>query len=317
MFTGQGRDYCGEVCFNDLAVPEAVLNAVPRNCERLDLAALSGRLGLRNRADHKGRNGHVLVVGGELGMGGAGILAARAAGRAGAGLVSLATRAPHVAAALAQAPELMVSAVASGQDLQPLLKAATVVVVGPGLGRGSWAEQLLLQCWRSEKPLVLDADALNLLAERPQAGMASRQEWVITPHPGEAARLLGWSVAKVQADRFAAARELQSRLRTQVLLKGSGSLIVDSAGSLALCPYGNPGMATGGMGDVLSGVIGALLAQGMEPAFALRLATVVHACAADLAVTDGERGLLAGDLLPLIRKLLNPELQVEAAAGGR
>ena len=166
LLTGQGRDYCGQLLFDDLSVPAAVLEALPPDCVRLDADTLTRQVTARAPSEHKGRNGHVLVVGGELGMGGAGILAARAAGRAGAGLVSLATRAQHVPAALAQAPEVMTTGIASGQDVKSLLPEATVVVVGPGLGRESWADQILHQCWHSDKPLVVDADALNLLAER-------------------------------------------------------------------------------------------------------------------------------------------------------
>jgi hydroxyethylthiazole kinase-like uncharacterized protein yjeF len=315
LLTGQGRDCCGELHFDDLSVPDAVPDAVPADCIRLDRSDIGRHLAPRAPTDHKGRYGHVLVVGGELGMGGAGILAARAAGRAGGGLVTLATRTQHVAGALAQAPEVMTRGIESGQDLQHLLPAATVVVIGPGLGREPWAEQLLQRCLQSGKPLVVDADALNLIAQGRFTRCAQYDNWVITPHPGEAARLLNWSVAQVQGDRFAAVKELQSRFGATVLLKGSGSLLADKQGAVALCPYGNPGMASGGMGDVLSGIIGALQAQGLESGLALRLAVTVHACAADHAAGDGERGMLASDLLPLIRRLLNPVVADDVTLG--
>jgi NAD(P)H-hydrate epimerase len=236
-------------------------------------------------------------------MAGAGLMAAEAALRAGAGLVRLATRPEHVAAAVARCPEIMASAVSSRLELEPLLEGADVLVVGPGLGRSPWSEQLLQAASASGQPLLLDADALNLLAAGSAVADRRRDDWVLTPHPGEAARLLGQSAAVIQADRFAAARALQSRYGGTVILKGNGSLVA-SQGRLALCDYGNPGMASGGMGDVLSGVIGGLLAQGLGPCEAAELGVCLHGAAGDLAAEQGQRGLIATDLLPRLRTLL-------------
>ncbi len=306
MFTGEGRAHSGEVHFHDLAVPAAVLEAVPADCRRLDSEDLACFLPPRSGTAHKGHFGHVLVVGGDHGMGGAAALAARAAGRSGAGLVSVATRPEHIAGVMAQAPEVMCHAVHSGQELEPLLQRPSVIVLGPGLGQNPWGEQMVQKAWASGKPLVVDADALNILSQGRVVAQPRRDDWVLTPHPGEAARLLGVSSAEVQGDRFAALTALQSRYGGAVVLKGSGSLVLDPRSEFALCPYGNPGMASGGMGDVLSGVVGGLLAQGMSAGDSAAMAMVLHARAADMAATSGgERGLLASDLLPWIRRLAN------------
>jgi ADP-dependent NAD(P)H-hydrate dehydratase / NAD(P)H-hydrate epimerase len=303
LFTLAGADHCGDLLFDDLGVPPEVYQQVPADSYCLDLEVLlESLLPPRPAMAHKGMYGTVLVVGGDYGMAGAALLAGEAALRSGAGLVRVATRAEHVPAMIARCPELMACSVRSGQDLQPLVDTADVLVVGPGLGQQPWAEQLFQVAMASGKPMLLDADALNLLAaaEVPQAG---GDNCVLTPHPGEAARLLGISNAEVQADRFDAARALQQRFGGVAVLKGNGSLIA-SRDSLQLSEYGNPGMASGGMGDTLSGLIGSLMAQGLEPAAAAALGVCVHGAAADLASDAGERGLLASDLMVEIRSLL-------------
>lgn len=305
LLTGRGPALCGELRFADLGVPAAIYATQPAASQRLSLAALLAQLPPRQRDAHKGDFGHVLVVGGDAGFAGAALMAAEAAARSGAGLTSVATHAAHVAALVARRPELMVHAVSSGQTLAPLLARPTVLVIGPGLGQSPWSEQLLQAAAASELPQVLDADALNLLAEGRVIAADARANRVLTPHPGEAARLLGCSVAAVQADRFAAAVSLQQRFGGVVVLKGAGTLVA-SADGVSLAHAGNPGMASGGMGDVLSGIIGALLAQGLSPRAAAELGVMVHAMAADMAAADeGERGLLATDLLVSVRQLLN------------
>lgn len=306
MLTGDGQAYCGELHYSDLSVPSAVLESLPADSLRMDASDVCHALPPRRRSAHKGSYGHVLVIGGDHGMGGAALLAARAAGRCGAGLVSLATRPQHVAGVMAQAPEVMCHGVNSGQELEPLLARPTVIVIGPGLGRQPWAEQMLQRAWGADKPLVVDADALNILSEGQVVPAPRRSNWIITPHPGEAARLLRAEAASLQADRFAAAAALQERYGAVVVLKGSGTLVADGSSPIGVCPYGNPGMASGGMGDVLSGVAGALLAQGHKVGDSARLAVVLHALAADAAAREGgQRGLLAGDLLPWLRRLVN------------
>ncbi|MDI1301818.1 MAG: NAD(P)H-hydrate dehydratase [bacterium] len=299
LLTGRGPGLAGVLSFDDLAVPASVYEAPASQARRLDVADLHV-IGRRARDAHKGTHGHVLVVGGGYGMAGAAALMGEAALRAGAGLVSVATRPEHIMMLTSRCPELMCHGVTTAADLAPLLAKADVVVVGPGLGQDAWGAALLGAVLDSGRLLVVDADALNLLATMPEW----RADWLLTPHPGEAARLLGIPVAAVQADRIAAVRELKKRYGGSVVLKGAGSLVLSDAG-LALCPYGNPGMAAAGMGDVLAGVAGALLAQRQPEAAAL--AVLVHALAGDAAASEGgERGLRASDLFAFIRQRVNP-----------
>lgn len=305
MFTGQGPAYCGRVLFEGLSVPADVYRTQAPAARRLDAAGTRTLLPRRARTAHKGQFGHVLVVGGERGMAGAARMAGEAAARSGAGRVTLATRAEHAAEAIIGRPELMARGVTNPTELEPLLARATVVAAGPGLGCSDWAAVLLGQVLASELPVVLDADGLNLLADGAVASTPPRGGWVLTPHPGEAARLLGTTVPEIEADRFAAVSALQARYGGVVLLKGAGTLVADG-GPLAVCTQGNPGMAGGGMGDVLTGLIAGLIAQGWNLAEAAGIGVAVHAAAGDAAAAEGERGLLAGDLFPHLRELLNP-----------
>jgi ADP-dependent NAD(P)H-hydrate dehydratase / NAD(P)H-hydrate epimerase len=252
---------------------------------------------------HKGDSGHVLCVGGNAGSGGAVMLTAEAALRAGAGLVSVATQPQHVAPLLARVPETMAHAVEERDALQRLLPRATVVAVGPGLGQDDWARELWRQVLASGKPLVVDADALNLLAAHPHPV----PDAVLTPHPGEAARLLGLTTAQVQADRPAAARALAERRAAVVVLKGAGTLIAAPHARLRRIAAGNPGMAVGGMGDLLTGIIAALRAQGLTAFDAASAGALLHALAGDSAAADGQRGLLPTDLLVPLRRWVNPQ----------
>jgi len=246
----------------------------------------------------------VLVIGGEHGFGGAACLCAQAAARCGAGLISVATRAAHIPALLAARAELMVHGVESAAAIATLIDAASVIAVGPGLGRNPWGQQLLAAALACAKPAVFDADALNMIAEYDAAELP--QECVLTPHPGEAARLLGTTTAAVEADRFAALEALVEKFNRVVLLKGAGTLIAAPGGAVHVIEGGNPGMASGGMGDVLTGVIAALMAQGLPAVDAAVFAAVLHARAADEAAHHGgERGLLAGDLLAPLRRLVD------------
>jgi len=299
LLTGRGPALTGSLSFDDLGAPSSIYENQPPLARCLSALDLQ-QLGRRERDAHKGRHGHVLVVGGDHGMAGAVALTAEAALRAGAGLVSVATRPEHTMMLTSRCPELMCHGIRTAADLTPLLARASVVVLGPGLGQGEWGSALFGAVLDSGLPLVVDADALNLLATMPE----QRGNWVLTPHPGEAARLLGTTVAAIQADRFSAIRELKKRYGGSVVLKGVGSLVLDDAG-LALCPYGNPGMAVAGMGDVLAGVAGALLAQGQSQAAALSV--LVHALAGDRAAMEGgERGLRASDLFSFVHQCVNP-----------
>lgn len=280
----------------------AMLADAPVAARRLAAADLQGWLAPRRRDAHKGDSGHVLCVGGDLGMGGAVMLAADAALRCGAGLVGLATRPAHVAPALARRPEAMVRGVESPGELDAMLARAGVVVLGPGLGQGEWGQSIYRHVLARASRLLLDADALNLLAAEPRPLPAGT---VLTPHPGEAARLLGTSVAAVQADRYGAARRLSQRYGCVVVLKGAGSVVAASGRTPRVIAAGNPGMAVGGMGDLLSGCIAALWAQGLDGFDAACCGSLMHAAAGDTAAVDGERGLLPGDLLGPLRQWAN------------
>ncbi len=303
LFTGAGKEHAGQVVYADLGVDESVFEEIPAQVELLRLGENVGIPPPRRRDAHKGSFGHVLVVGGDHGMGGAALMAAEAAMRSGAGLVSVATRREHIGGFLARRPELMVHAVDGAKDLSPLLEHATVIVVGPGLGRRGFGEQLLKTALDSNKPIVLDADALNIIAQMRWPLSATT---VVTPHPGEAARLLDSQSETIVADRFAALASLIERYGCTVVLKGAGTLVGGPHSRVGVCADGNPGMASGGMGDVLSGIIGGLLAQGAEVIDAARVGVCVHARAADnAAAKSGERGLLATDLIDRVRRLLN------------
>lgn len=306
LLTGLGPDHVGELHFAPLA-DRPPKTPDPIACW-LSLDQWSGSLGKRPRGAHKGMFGHVLVIGGDLGMGGAVLLAAETALRSGAGRVSAATRSAHIAPLLTRCPEVMVHAAEDPQAIEALLALASVLIVGPGLGKGDWGRNVMDQVLQSDLPKVLDADALNIIAERFADGIDLGQACIITPHPAEAARLLGCSTAEVQADRIKALDLLVQRYRCAVVLKGTGSLVAGGEplnAPTGLCVAGNPGMATAGMGDVLSGLCGAMLAQKLPSGDAARYATLIHGLAGDHAAEDGERGLLATDLMMSIRRLLN------------
>jgi hydroxyethylthiazole kinase-like uncharacterized protein yjeF len=268
--------------------------------EELQLKQFVDYLTPRKRDAHKGDFGHLLIVGGDYGFSGAVLLAALAALRIGAGLVSVATRADHAKMLNLTRPEIMCHAVSSFADLRGLLEKATTVLMGPGLGQSGWSQELFSHLIECEQPLILDADGLNLLAKKNY----KKNNWVLTPHAGEAGRLLNKNSGEIQADRLAAVKQLQQKFGGWVVLKGAGSLIA-GPDELAICTQGNPGMATGGMGDVLSGVLGGLIAQKIPFGIAIQLGVLVHAMAGDLAAKEGERGMIASDLMPYLRKIVN------------
>ncbi|CAN5294215.1 NAD(P)H-hydrate dehydratase [soil metagenome] len=299
LLTGAGPTVVGKLVYANLEIPEAVFNDVAATANLLSSSSWIQQP--RNRNAHKGDFGHVLVIGGDYGMAGAVRMAAEAAARVGAGLVSIATRPEHIMPIIAARPELMCHGINGAEDLDKLLKKATVVVVGPGLGMQRWwGDDILTTLINSALPLIVDADALNLLALRPK----QRENWILTPHPGEAARLLQCKTDEIQQDRISAVKTLQQQFGGIAVLKGAGTLI-RGADTTWLCDAGNPGMATGGMGDVLAGVIGGLLAQSLTLEVAATTGVYIHAKAADLAAAQGERGMLALDLMPHLRRLVN------------
>jgi len=315
LFTGAGPAYAGQVRLAPLAVDKKLIQDQPPSSRLVNWQHLQESPFFAKRAldSHKGHFGHVMIVGGDLGCGGAVSLAAGAALKSGAGLVSVATREEHVNAILARHPEAMVHSVSSGQDLQPLLERADVIVIGPGLGQSYWGEQLLQQVMALTTPVVLDADALNILAKGRIAHNLSQRISVITPHPGEAARLLyqkdedADNVA-VQTDRFASAALLSETFTSSVVLKGLGSLVCSGA-QMSICSDGNPGMASAGSGDVLSGVVASLLAQHVSALSEslhdlVSSAVCLHSAAADEAAKAGQAGMVASDIVDQLRGLL-------------
>ncbi|MCK9488695.1 MAG: NAD(P)H-hydrate dehydratase [Xanthomonadales bacterium] len=318
LYTGQAADHVGSIGFDDLACTGLIAGFVDQleanvpAPSLLAAAELAHWLPARRRSAHKGDHGHVLIIGGDIGMGGAVRIAGTAALRAGAGWCSVATRQEHAGVLAPDRPELMVHGIEDGEALAGLIARASVIALGPGLGRGDWSRRLLDRCLSQAsadgKPLLLDADALNLLADG--AIDTSTENWrpgtaVLTPHPGEAARLLGVTVAAIEADRYAAVRELARRYRCVAVLKGAGTL-VDDGRQCRVCAHGNPGMASAGMGDALSGIIAALLGQGLAPFDAASAGVLAHALAGDHAAGAGERGLLAADLIDCLRHVVNP-----------
>lgn len=299
LYVGPALDHVGRVVFDALQA-DAEIVAKQQSAARRLAGDLLPRVPARQPTTHKGQLGHLLVVGGDQGTGGAALLSAQSALRSGAGMVSLATRAEHIGAAQTRLPEVMSLAVASANQLHALADKITVWVVGPGLGQGAWGRSLLSAAVAAGGAQVWDADALNLLA----AGAARIAPGsVITPHPGEAARLLGISTAALQADRPAAARALAQRHEVICVLKGAGTLVADPAGRLLVCDRGDPVMAGAGLGDVLAGLIGALIAQGCSAWQAACLGVWVHAGAGESLAQKGN-GLAAGDLCDAIRHLL-------------
>lgn len=303
LFTGDGPDRCGRIHFDDLAVPGSLYQRRRPDAWLDRLEQFRGVLGARPRGAHKGRFGHVLVIGGDNGYLGAARLAGEAALRCGAGLVSVASRAAHAHVFHIARPEIMGHGVETKADLKPLIDRASVLAVGPGLGRSSWAKRMLESALATGKPTVIDADGLNLLAETGKVPLSGSS--IVTPHPGEAGRLLASDAATVEADRFAALSSLVERLECACVLKGAGTLTAAPNGTVHVCADGNPGMATGGMGDVLTGVIAALVAQGMPVETAARAGVCLHARAGDLAAGRLERGTLPSDLMPHLRVLAN------------
>jgi NAD(P)H-hydrate epimerase len=303
LYTGAGRAAAGEVVIDRLGLDDALFEGIEPAALLARPETLTHWLRPRARNAHKGDFGHVLCVGGDHGFGGAVALCAHAALRCGAGLVSVATRAPHVAALIASRPEAMAHAVEESAEFVPLLQRASVIALGPGLGQGDWGRALHAAAIASGKPLVIDADALNLLAQHPHA----LHDAVLTPHPGEAARLLDVSTDSIQGDRYAAALKLADRYDAVVVLKGAGTVVSAPGDIPVVIDAGNPGMATGGMGDVLTGTIAALRAQGWSAFDAAVCGALLHAAAGDAAARDGgERGLLPSDLFGHLRRLANP-----------
>lgn len=305
FYLGRGPDCVGELRYDPLGLDASALSQVAPSASRIDERELHRLLPRRPRTAHKGDHGDVLIVGGGIGMPGAARLAGEAALRCGAGRVTVATHIENVAAIVGARPELMCRGVRDAAELSSLIDHADVLAVGPGLGRDDWATEMLRTCLEADRPTVVDADALNLFAEL-QLQREGHADWILTPHPGEAARLLNSTSAQVQADRLAVAQWLAQQHQSVVVLKGAASIVASPAGLPFICDRGNPGMASPGMGDVLTGVIAGIRAQVADSSSSARAGVLVHAMAGDLAARSGERGLVASDLFEYLRKCVNP-----------
>lgn len=304
LYTLDGPDHCGEILLENLDLDDGAADLAPGSL--LGSGAAATVLAPRLRNSHKGSHGSVGIIGGDSGMVGAALLAGRAALKLGAGRVYVGLLARDAPLLDMTQPELMIRTADEVLKLDHL----SCLAVGPGMGRSAEASFYLHQALEANLPLVIDADALNALAARDNIKILLKQivtEKVLTPHPAEAARLLGCSTAAVQADRIAAATVLAHDYTAHVVLKGAGSICASPGEPWRMNSSGNPGMASAGMGDVLSGIIAALLAQGADARHALDCAVWLHGAAADGCVADGVGpvGLSAGDTIDRARRLLN------------
>lgn len=286
-----GREYAGELFIDPIGIPEELL--LGGDIQTISSIDVGGKLPKRPINTHKGRNGHLLVVGGSDGMTGAPVLSGMAGLRSGAGLVTIGRR---VGLTIPEKPAELMAA-----DW-PLIdwERYDSIVFGPGLSLEEDGETILKRLLKMDIPRVIDADGLNLLAELGTEEMLKKAEKpiILTPHPGEMARLCGLSIAQVQSDRVAIAQEKARIWGAVLVLKGAATIVTSPCGKVWVNTTGNPGMATGGTGDVLTGVIGALLAQGLQPEDAAIVGVYLHGLAGDLAAEAiGEVGLIAGDLL--------------------
>jgi len=302
LYTGDGPEYAGEVHFDDLGLTPLLGDAHPSAGRRIDRSLLSALLPRRRRTAHKGDHGHVLCIGGGPGMSGAIRLAAEAALHAGAGLVTVATHPDHVSLVTGVRAELMCHGIRDPKQLAELCAASDVIAVGPGLGRDAWAQSLFETALAAQRPLIVDADALNLLSTAPPR---RRDAWVLTPHPGEAGRLLRIDARTIQLERMSAVAKLLERYGGVIVLKGAGTLVGHVGDVPSICDHGNPGMAAPGMGDVLTGVIAGIAAQSRNLFDSACAGVLVHALAGDDAARSGERGMVASDLFPHVRKWVN------------
>ena len=310
-FTSVGKKFSGEIIYSDLEIPKNLFSKITSTSYVVDYEDSISKVVYREQDAHKGHFGNVVIVGGDRGLGGAGLLSSRAAVYSGAGLTSLVTRPEHVSASLVSCPEVMVKGVDSGQDIEEHLVKPDVIAIGPGLGQSAWSEQMIQRVfWEAEKrdvSIIMDADALNLLTKLKLSSNLPKR-LILTPHPGEAARLLNTSVAVIESNRFSAAAKIQKKFNATVVLKGSGTVICHKSGGTqkwGICDSGNPGMATGGMGDVLTGIIAGLLAQGLTLKEAAEAGVDLHAKAADQASLEfGEAGLTSSDVINELKYLL-------------
>lgn len=304
LLTGQAAKHVGHLKLASLTLNDPFNELIDGNVFIQGNATLPPKPA-RDEVSHKGDIGLLLTVGGQKGMPGAIRLASEAALRSGAALVAVSCHQENHSLVLTGRPELMLAPDNATQLADSLFfEKAKVIILGPGLGQSQWSESLFKQVVASPKPMVVDADGLNILSRNP----VKKDNWVLTPHPGEAAKLLGITVAEVESDRFAACKAIVEQYGGICVLKGAGSLMYDGKETW-INTSGNSGMASGGMGDVLSGIIAAMLMQVTSPFDAVRLAVYFHGKAADIiARQQGKIGMLASDLFPEVQRLLNEKI---------
>jgi hydroxyethylthiazole kinase-like uncharacterized protein yjeF len=303
----EGKNYCGKLILKDLGF--TMDENVSPTVKELSFEDIKSNIPKRKENSHKGDHGKLLIIAGDEGYGGAGTLVSETAIKTGAGLVKLLTRECYVASALARNPEVMVFGGDNAQDLESHFSWAEVFVCGPGMFHNYWSEQMLYKlieyAQQNAVPTLLDAGALRLLEIEAFAQLTLPENLIMTPHPGEAAGLLNISVKEVQADRLKAAKDLHLKFGGIVVLKGHGTIIYDG-NTPYLCSVGGPELGIAGSGDVLSGLIGSLVSQGLEPMDAAIAGVALHSGAGNqFTKNTGVIGLTASEIIPLIRDLLN------------
>ena len=303
----EGKNYCGKLILKDLGL--GMEENVSPTLKELSFEDIKRNIPKRRESSHKGDHGKLLIIAGDEGFGGAGIMSSESGLKTGAGLVKLLTRKSHVSASLARNPEVMVSGADNAQDLEANLDWPDAVVAGPGMFKNYWSEQilykLLVHVADKNIPTLLDAGALRLLSHKAFSKIKLHSEMVLTPHPGEAAEMLNIPVNEIQKNRIKSVKALQKKYGCIIVLKGNGTIVCNKNDAY-LCSSGGPELAVAGSGDILSGVIGSLMAQGLSPFDAAKTGVEIHALAGAEFVKDvGRIGLAAGELISYIRKFLN------------
>ena len=301
FYFGEGKDLSGDIKCSHLNISQKYFSGLTEDMRIINKSYTQKKLLKRKSDTHKGDYGHVLIVGGGPGMHGAALLSGESSLRGGAGKVTIFMHESHRSLINKARPELMFIFSNEGINIQSILSKVDVVAIGPGLGLDDWARSVFKYVNLSNKPLVVDADALNILSEK----NLKRDDWVLTPHPGEAATLMGKSSLEIQENRLLYLKKLKDSYGGTIVLKGKNTLIGSKDIVTNICTQGNPGMASAGMGDVLTGLIAAMISQGMDHFEAASVGVEVHARAGDLAARGGERGLIAGDVINEIRGCVN------------
>ncbi len=309
LYTAMARDYCGKITLYDLKIPNKIYSKVKPSGYLLNLDHLKKNAFPKKISNcaNKGHFGHVLIIGGNVGMLGASILAADAALRAGAGLVSVATRKEHAKSIPINTPEVMSIGMYDINEIEPLIQKATAILIGPGLGQDKWSKEIFSSILKLklQKPLIIDADGINLLASMEEFKNYHNNNSILTPHPKEASRLLQTTTKEIETDRFKSAKNLHDKYKANIVLKGAGTIIFGEDEKYYITTAGNYGMASAGFGDILAGIIVGLVARGVSLIESAKLGVHVHAIASDKEITKGKKGMIATDILPWVRLLLN------------